>query len=143
MLDTPSAGAAPSGRRAAGELESQVLSVLWDAREPLSPGDVRDRLPQEDGALSYSTVVTILTRLYEKGALARTRMGRAFHYSPVADRAGLAARRLTALLDAQPDRRAVLSRFVHELGDSDEALLRELLAPVDQDTDASATHPAR
>ena len=116
-------------RRGAGQLESAVLTVLWDAAEPLSPGEVRDRLALgEGGDLAYSTVVTILSRLHEKGALARTRDGRAFRYTPVADKAGLTARRLSALLNRAPDREAVLSRFVDDLSDGDEALLRTLLA---------------
>lgn len=115
-------------RRGAGQLESAVLAVLWDAGEPLSPGQVRDRLAAGEGDLSYSTVVTILSRLHEKGALARSRDGRAFRYTPVADKAGLTARRLSALLNRAPDREAVLSRFVDDLSDGDEALLRTLLA---------------
>jgi predicted transcriptional regulator len=122
----------PGGaRRAAGALESAVLAVLWGASAPLSPGEVRERLAQggiESGAeLSYSTVVTILTRLHEKNALSRERDGRAYRYAPVADEAGLAARRLSQLLDRAPNRDAVLSRFVADLSEHDERLLRELL----------------
>lgn len=69
----------------------------------------------------------MLTRLYEKGALTRERVGRAYRYAPVADEAGLAARRLTDLLDRAADRDAVLSRFVEELSDHDEQVLRGLL----------------
>jgi predicted transcriptional regulator len=116
-------------RRAAGELENSVLAVLFDADGPLSPGEVRDRLGgDEGGALAYTTVVTILSRLHDKGVLTRRRHGRAFYYAPVADEAGLAARRLSALLDGQPDRDAVLARFVADLSDHDEELLRRLLA---------------
>lgn len=118
-------------RRAAGALESAVLAVLWDAGEPLSPAEVRERLAARADAgadeLAYTTVVTILTRLVEKGALERERDGRAYRYAPVADAAGLAARRLTALLDSAADRNAVLSRFVEDLADRDEQLLRDLL----------------
>ncbi|WP_245594618.1 BlaI/MecI/CopY family transcriptional regulator [Actinospica robiniae] len=120
-------------RRAAGSLESAVLGVLWQAKEPLSPGEVREQLARAGGGdaaaaeLSYSTVVTILTRLHDKGALSRERDGRAFRYAPVADEAGLAARRLSQLLDRAPDREAVLSRFVEDLSERDERLLRELL----------------
>jgi predicted transcriptional regulator len=38
--------------------------------------------------LAYTTVVTILTRLFEKNALSRERDGRAYRYAPVADEAG-------------------------------------------------------
>lgn len=129
----------PSGsRRAAGTLESAILGVLWRAREPLSPGEVRERLAgaAADAGLSYSTVVTILTRLHEKGSLTREREGRAFRYAPVSDEAGLAARRLTQLLDRAPDREAVLSRFVEDLSERDERLLRELLGGSADDTGA-------
>lgn len=119
-------------RRGSGELEAAVLAVLWAAGRALSPGDVQTVLAQQAGAsapeLSYSTVVTILSRLYEKKALSRRRDGRAFRYAPVADEAGLAARRLAALLDKAPDRAAVLSRFVADLSEGDEQLLRGLLA---------------
>lgn len=134
----------PNGsRRAAGALESAILEVLWRAKEPLSPGEVRERLadvggPQAAGAeLSYSTVVTILTRLHDKGALSRQRDGRAFRYAPVSDEAGLAARRLTQLLDRAPDREAVLSRFVEDLSERDERLLRELLGGPADDAGAA------
>src|SRR6266545_6003470 len=116
-------------RRGAGELEAAVLSVLWQAGRALSPSEVQQALAGQAGApeLSYSTVVTILSRLHAKKALERRREGRAFRYAPVADEAGLAARRLAAMLDKAPDRQAVLSRFVADMSGSDEQLVRDLL----------------
>ena len=111
-------------RRAAGELEAAVLAVLQAAGSPLSPGEVRDRL---GGNLAYTTVVTILSRLHGKGVLERRKAGRAFLYAPVADQPGLAARRMTQMLDAEPDREAVLARFVSGLSGRDEELLRRML----------------
>lgn len=128
-----SAGSDGIPRRARGALESAVMDVLWHAAGPLNPGEVRDLLAKSDDAaerdLSYSTVVTILTRLHAKKMLVRTRVGRSFQYAPLADEAGLAARRLTALLDGSADREAVLSRFVADLPDRDEEILRRLLGP--------------
>lgn len=124
-----------AGRRAAGALESAILGVLWNAPGALSPGEVRESLARTDvesTALSYSTVVTILTRLHEKGSLSRERDGRAYRYAPVADEAGLAARRLSQLLDRSADREAVLSRFVADLSARDEELLRSLLGAEDE-----------
>src|SRR5260370_15492034 len=102
----------PPPRRGAGELEAAVLSVLWEAGRALSPGEVQQELTGQAGApaLSYSTVVTILSRLHAKKALHRRRDGRAFRYAPVADETGLAARRLAARLDKEPDRQAGPSR---------------------------------
>jgi predicted transcriptional regulator len=114
----------PAGRRAAGELEAAVLAVLQAAGSALSPGQVRDRL---GGELAYTTVVTILSRLAAKGVLDRRKAGRAYLYAPVADEPGLAARRMARVLDAEPDREAVLARFVSGLSDADEELLRHML----------------
>ena len=116
--------AEPGHRRGAGELVSEVLGVLQAAGEPLSPADVRERLGAD---LAYTTVVTILSRLHAKGVLDRERSGRAFRYSPVADEPGLAARRMTSVLAAEPDREAVLARFVSDLSEDDEQALRRLL----------------
>jgi predicted transcriptional regulator len=90
----------------------------------MTTGQVIERL---GGGLAYSTVVTILTRLHAKRQLTRTPRGRAFAYAPVADEAGLAARRMRGYLDGRPDRAAVLTRFVGDLTADDEDLLRQLL----------------
>jgi predicted transcriptional regulator len=112
------------GRRAAGELEAVVLAVLQAAQSPLSPGEVREKV---GGGLAYTTVVTIMSRLHDKGVLARQKSGRAYLYEPVADEPGLAARRMARMLDGEPDREAVLARFVSGLSSSDEELLRRML----------------
>jgi predicted transcriptional regulator len=119
-------------RRAAGELENAVLAVLHTAGAPLSPGTVRARL---GGDLAYTTVVTILSRLHAKGVLERARAGRAYLYAPVADEPGLAARRMATVLAAEPDREAVLARFVSGLSESDEQLLRRMLGTEETGSD--------
>ena len=129
-------------RRGVGELEAEILGVLRAAGRPLSPGDVRERLDPRDGhELSYSTVVTIVSRLHAKGLLSRERAGRGFAYQPV-DEASLQAGRMNVALAAGVDRDAVLSRFVSGLSDRDARLLRELLGtdgrPAGADRDAPA-----
>ncbi len=111
-------------RRAHGALANEVLTVLQTAGVPLTPAQVRERL---GGALSYSTVVTTLTRLHLKGVLRRGPRGRAYAYAPVADEPGLLARRMRQVLEQGPDRAAVLARFVDGLSSGDERLLRDLL----------------
>src|SRR5437868_959900 len=111
-------------RRAPGKLEAEVLAVLWNADGPLAPAEVRERLGAE---LAYTTVVTILSRLHDKGVAEREKRGRSYRYRAVDDEPGLAARRMTKVLDGEPDRDSVLARFVSNLSVSDERLLRELL----------------
>jgi len=115
-------------RRPAGALEAEVLAVLRAAQVPLSPGQVRERLAiRPQGELSYSTVVTIMSRLHAKGLLARERAGRGFAYTPV-DAVSLAAGQMSRALDTGADRRAVLTSFVSGLSGRDARLLRRLLA---------------
>jgi predicted transcriptional regulator len=122
--DQPDDDGIVPGRRGSGELEAAVLRVLQRGGCPLSPGEVRERI---GGDLAYTTVVTILSRLHAKGVLDRRKAGRAYRYMPVADEPGLAARRMTRVLDGEKDRRAVLARFVSALSESDEELLRTML----------------
>lgn len=121
----PESGSVPSAeRRPAGELESTVLAALWAADAPLTPGQVQGAL---GAPLARTTVTTILTRLYEKGTVTRTRSGRGFAYTPTEDAPGLTARRMHSELQKEEDRSTVLARFVSQLTDEDEQLLRELL----------------
>lgn len=117
-------GDAHSRRRGQGELEGQVLAALGRAPGPVTAAWVQERLA---GNLAYTTVMTILTRLQAKGAVDRRRAGRSFQWIPVADEAGLAALRMRRVLDARPDRAAVLASFVTALSPGDEQLLRTLL----------------
>ncbi|WP_309500600.1 BlaI/MecI/CopY family transcriptional regulator [Streptomyces shenzhenensis] len=113
-------------KRANGVRENEILTLLQQAGEPLTPGEVTERL---GGELTYSSVVTILTRMHAKNLLTRTARGRAYAYTPVTDDAGFAARRMRTVLEARPDREAVLARFADELSDQDADLLRQLLGP--------------
>jgi predicted transcriptional regulator len=105
-------------------LEAEVLAELWASDQPMTAADVQQRVA---GGLAYTTVVTILGRLHEKGVATREKQGRSFAYSPVEDETGLAARRMRKVLDAGPDRDSVLARFVSDLSDHDEQVLRALL----------------
>ncbi|WP_392675995.1 BlaI/MecI/CopY family transcriptional regulator [Streptomyces sp. LN785] len=105
-------------------MESTVLAALWAADAPLTPGQVQGVI---GAALARTTVTTILTRLYEKGTVSRTRSGRGFAYTPTEDAPGLTARRMHSELRKVEDRSTVLARFVSQLTDEDEQLLRGLL----------------
>ncbi|WP_254711895.1 BlaI/MecI/CopY family transcriptional regulator [Streptomyces sp. TRM64462] len=121
-------GRASGRRRGQGELEAQVLAALREAPGPVNTAWVQERL---GGGLAYTTVITILTRLHAKGAVARERTGRSFAWTPTADEAGLAALRMRRVLDGETDREAVLASFVTALPPGDEQLLRDLLTQTD------------
>jgi predicted transcriptional regulator len=114
-------------RRRHGQLEADVMAILWSAQAPQTPRDVRDALPSS----AYTTVLTALTRLHKKGLVSRVPQGRSFAYQPVETTADFTARRMRDLLD-QADPAAVLSRFVESLDAAEETLLRRLLSEADE-----------
>jgi BlaI family penicillinase repressor len=59
-------------------LELECLSLLW----PLGEGTVRDihRALAASRPRAYTTVLTIMDRLEQKGIVTRRKVGRAFHY---------------------------------------------------------------
>ena len=101
-----------SARRAAGELEAEVLAALWAADGPLTAARVREAV---GGELAYNTVQTILVRLYEKGLIGRVADGRRHEYFAVKGAEELAAEQMQALLSRGRDRQAVLQRFATSL----------------------------
>jgi predicted transcriptional regulator len=122
-------------RRRPGELEGEVLALLHWASGSVTAGWVHERL---DAALAYTAVVTILTRLQAKHAVARIRCGRSFRWTATVDEGGLASRRMRRMLDGESDRHAVLTRFVAELSPDDEQALRRRL----ERTGPSSAQPA-
>jgi predicted transcriptional regulator len=112
-----------AGRRERGALANEVLAALAATDSPLTPAQVLAELGDD---LAYTTVMTTLTRLHEKGVVTRERVGRAFAYAP-ADIATVTARRMRQVLDSGEDREVVLARFLDELGPEERPLLARLL----------------
>ncbi len=79
-------------------LELLCLKALWSLKE----GNVKDvqRIVNETRPLAYTTIMTVLERLLKKGKLERRKVGRAFLYSPTADREEMRKVAIRELLDA-------------------------------------------
>lgn len=64
-----------------GELETQVMDIIWQAQEPFSVSDVVKVLSKKR-TIAYTTVMTIMTRLTDKGLLKSNPSGKAYLYKP-------------------------------------------------------------
>jgi predicted transcriptional regulator len=97
----------------------------------ISPVTVTQVQAQLEGDPAYTTVMSTLSRLAEKGALRRTRDGRAYRYELAAPAGliqdALTARQMRRLMEDGADRAAVLARFVAELDPDEERMLNDLL----------------
>lgn len=107
-----------------GELEAAVMESLWSADDGLTPREVHGRMA--DG-LGYTTVMTVVSRLWEKGLLTREPEGRSFRYRPTTTAADHHGDRMREALAKSADRSAVLASFVSQLDETDRLLLADLL----------------
>ncbi|MEO5900475.1 MAG: BlaI/MecI/CopY family transcriptional regulator [Ilumatobacteraceae bacterium] len=111
-------------RRPDGALEHDILAVLWGADSASTPAEIQARL---DPPLAYTSVATVLGRLFAKGLVERVESGRGYAYRASVNEAELAARRIGDVLTSSTDRGAVLARFVRGLSKREARVLRELL----------------
>ena len=122
-----------AGRRL-GELEAEVMELAWGRGAWLGVNDLLAALKGRQRA--YTTVMTIVTRLCDKGLLERRRDGRGFVYRPALSKDQVAAQALREVLADADDPQAVLAHFVEDLEASP-----ELLARLRTLTDASDADP--
>jgi BlaI family penicillinase repressor len=109
-----------------GELEADVMSVVW-RRGRASVRDVKDAL-KSGRALAYTTVMTVMTRLSEKGMLDRHKEGRAFIYTPAASRQKVAGSLLQSLVRRLYDGAAgkAIAQLLETDGNVDDEELKRL-----------------
>ena len=89
------------------ELETKIMAAVWE-QEEATVRSVTDALAEDaDGPRSYTTVLTVMTRLDRKGFLDRRREGKKDIYVPAVDREDYMRVRseveVDALLDAYGD----------------------------------------
>ena len=107
-----------------GSLESEVLMCLWTSDAAMSPGEVRSRMGD---TLAYTTVLTVLTRLWRKQLVERESKGKGFVYRPLMTEAELAATRMHAQLRRSSDQEGALGQFVNGLSSGEARVLRRLI----------------
>lgn len=117
-------------RAALFDLESDIMEVVWSrGYREFAVADVQREL-ERDRDIAYTTVMTTVARLFDKGLLARRRDGKRYVYAPKMTRDEFTeamARELLASLTGLGHTRA-LSLLVDQLAASDAEELGELEA---------------
>lgn len=109
-----------------GPLETELLGLLWRDGSWLSAPEIHDELASKR-PVAYTTVSTVLIRLWQKGHLERERDGRSFAYRAVRTKEEYAAARMAGLLADLDDQPRALSWFLDFLSPDARAQLRRLL----------------
>lgn len=80
-----------------GPLEADIMQVIWK-QQKVTVQDVYDSLSAER-SIAYNTVMTVMTRLAQKGILERQKQGRAYLYVPTTSKSDVAKGMLQYIVD--------------------------------------------
>ncbi|WP_097986650.1 BlaI/MecI/CopY family transcriptional regulator [Streptomyces sp. f150] len=76
--------------RQLGDLEDAVMTRVWQWNRPVTVREVLEDLQQER-SIAYTTVMTVMDNLHQKGWVRREVDGRAYRYTAVSTRAAYSA----------------------------------------------------
>lgn len=113
------------------------MEYLWTVSPAAATvREVHERLA-ESRSLAYTTVMTVLGRMTDKGMLEQIRDGRAYRYRPLVSRDELTAALMHDALDSvdTDDRAAALVRFVGAGSADDVTALRAALDELERHVD--------
>ena len=117
-----------------GALEALIMDAVWKAHGPVCVEDVRAALSENGKDAAYTTIMTTLGRLHQKGLLARDMQGKAYYYSARVSRSELSSTVTKQVIDgllatfAEP----AMSYFVEALGNADPDKLDSLVELIEQ-----------
>lgn len=109
-----------------GDLEQDIMETVWDC-SPMTVRDVVDQL-QTKRQSAYTTVMTVMNRLVEKGMLRRRSHGASYVYAPTKPREAYMAQASRQVIDdlIQSYGSVAIAQFLDRLDISDPELLRKL-----------------
>lgn len=116
-------------RAALFNLEADIMDVVWDdALDRFTVADVHARLGKHR-TIAYTTVITTVNRLYDKGVLDRERDGRRYCYRPLYSRQALATAMANEVLNSlDPTGGGAVALLADRVAQADDAELAKLEA---------------
>ncbi|WTL50738.1 BlaI/MecI/CopY family transcriptional regulator [Streptomyces sp. NBC_01497] len=96
--------------RQLGDLEDAVMTRVWQWNRPVTVREVLEDLQQER-SIAYTTVMTVMDNLHQKGWVRREVEGRAYRYRAVSTRAAYAAALMNEAWSKSDNQAAALVAF--------------------------------
>lgn len=115
--------------RPLGELEDAVMTRVWKWNRPVTVREVLEDLQQER-SIAYTTVMTVLDNLHQKGWVRREAEGRAYRYEAVSTRAAYAAALMNEAWSQSDNPAAALVAFFGMMSDEQRQALRDAMRVV-------------
>ncbi|MGZ9932527.1 BlaI/MecI/CopY family transcriptional regulator [Streptomyces sp. NC-S4] len=131
--------------RPLGELEDAVMTRVWQWNRPVTVREVLEDLQQER-SIAYTTVMTVMDNLHQKGWVRREAEGRAYRYTAVSTRAAYSAALMNEAWSTSDNPAAALVAFFGMMSAEQREALRDAVRVVQYDdesgTDAAPEPPA-
>jgi predicted transcriptional regulator len=119
-----------------GELEDAVMTRVWQWNRPVTVREVLEDLRQER-SIAYTTVMTVMDNLRQKGWLRREAEGRAYRYEAVSTRAAYSAALMNDAWAASDNPAAALVAFFGMMSPEQREALRDAIRVVSPELTAS------
>ncbi|MFD3700190.1 BlaI/MecI/CopY family transcriptional regulator [Streptomyces sp. NPDC058646] len=127
--------------RPLGELEDAVMTRVWQWNRPVTVREVLEDLQQER-SIAYTTVMTVMDNLHQKGWVRREAEGRAYRYTAVSTRAAYSAALMNEAWSTSDNPAAALVAFFGMMSAEQREALRDAVRIVQHDDEsASGTAP--
>ncbi|NGO71873.1 BlaI/MecI/CopY family transcriptional regulator [Streptomyces boncukensis] len=115
--------------RPLGELEDAVMTRVWRWNRPVTVREVLEDL-QKERVIAYTTVMTVMDNLRQKGWVRRDQEGRAYRYAAVSTRAAYSAALMNEAWAASDNPAAALVDFFGMMSPEQVEVLRDALRVV-------------
>lgn len=112
--------------RQLGELEDAVMTRVWQWNRPVTVREVLEDLQQER-SIAYTTVMTVMDNLHQKGWVRREVEGRAYRYTAVSTRAAYAAALMNEAWSQSDNPAAALVAFFGMMSAEQREALRDAM----------------
>jgi len=113
-------------KKVLGDLEADIMKIIWKLNRA-TVRDVYEQLRLEK-KLAYTTVMTIMSRLAEKGLLEKEPLGNAYVYSPTISEVDFTKRVVSEVLDGLLEEfsEPAISHIVDRLSSEDSVEIEKL-----------------
>ncbi|TLQ44467.1 BlaI/MecI/CopY family transcriptional regulator [Streptomyces marianii] len=128
--------------RQLGELEDAVMTRIWQWNRPVTVREVLEDLQQER-SIAYTTVMTVMDNLHQKGWVRREVEGRAYRYTAVSTRAAYSAALMNEAWSKSDNPAAALVAFFGMMSPEQRQALRDAIRVVQRDPEGEAPEPGR
>ncbi|MEV0783548.1 BlaI/MecI/CopY family transcriptional regulator [Streptomyces sp. NPDC050423] len=112
--------------RQLGELEDAVMTRVWQWNRPVTVREVLEDLQQER-SIAYTTVMTVMDNLHQKGWVRREVDGRAYRYTAVSTRAAYSAALMNEAWSRSDNPAAALVAFFGMMSAEQREALRDAM----------------